>query len=201
MKHYLVDRVSDTRRLLQSRSRPFWLSVLCASSLLTLGAVVVSPSAHIDSQILEKQKQDIRAQPGPGMSSYSAEAALGHSRTSFDAAQGPQAGFGEKRMMRMLVTAYCPCTLCCGPNAAGKTSTGKDAYRHEGVAADPTAIPYGTRLTIPTVGSRVVDDTGAAMRRSWRSQRIYHLDLRFKSHEEARRWGRKWLDVEILVAR
>lgn len=98
---------------------------------------------------------------------------------------------------KMLVTAYCPCKTCCGPGAVGRTSTGRDAYRYSGVAAAPQAIPYGAWVSIPGVGFREVDDTGGAMRQSWRSKGIYHLDLRFRDHEEARQWGRKWLAVDL----
>ncbi|MDA0837446.1 MAG: hypothetical protein O3B01_08575 [Planctomycetota bacterium] len=96
-----------------------------------------------------------------------------------------------------LVTAYCPCKICCGGEANGITSTGRNAFRFTGVAADPTAIPYGNFVRIPGVGFRKVDDTGGAMRQSWRKNRVYHLDLRFRSHEVARKWGRKWMKVDV----
>jgi 3D (Asp-Asp-Asp) domain-containing protein len=97
---------------------------------------------------------------------------------------------------KTLVTAYCPCKICCGKSANGVTSTGRNAFRFTGVAADPTAIPYGNFVRIPGVGFRKVDDTGGAMRQSWRKG-VYHLDLRFKTHEEARQWGRKWMKVDV----
>lgn len=106
----------------------------------------------------------------------------------------------EKRVIHMLVTAYCPCTKCCGPHAKGITSRGKDAHNANGVAADPKLLPYWTKLNIPGVGIRVVDDTGGAMRRDGREDPpIYHIDVRFKTHKEALDFGRREeVEVEIL---
>jgi len=102
--------------------------------------------------------------------------------------------------IKALVTGYCPCSKCCGRQADGSTSTGRDARKYPGVAADPKAISYGCVVNIPGVGYRQVDDTGGAMRRSWRKG-IYHLDLRFRSHQDALRWGRKWMMVEVYALR
>lgn len=101
---------------------------------------------------------------------------------------------GEKRTVRCRVTGYCPGACCCGTSADGLTSIGDDAYVLDGVAADPKRLPYRTRLRIPGVGVREVDDTGGAMKRG----KVLRLDLRFATHKEAREWGVQWLDVEIL---
>ncbi|HJO89820.1 MAG: hypothetical protein QGH85_01195 [Candidatus Pacebacteria bacterium] len=100
--------------------------------------------------------------------------------------------------LNMLVTAYCPCEKCCGESSDGRTSKNDDAYICDGVAADPKAIPYRTKLKIPGAGIKEVDDTGGAMRQSWRKKGIYHIDLRFSNHQDALNWGRQQLDVEIL---
>ena len=97
----------------------------------------------------------------------------------------------------MKVTAYCPCKKCCGNCADGKTSTGRNAWKTLGVAADPKLLSYGTKLDIPGVGIRKVDDTGGAMRQSAKNG-IYHIDVRFHSHQEALNFGVRQLDVEIL---
>jgi len=103
--------------------------------------------------------------------------------------------FGKTAKMK--VTAYCPCSKCCGPKAIGKTSTGHDAWKTFGVAADPKLLPYRTKLDIPGVGIREVDDTGGAMRQDAKKG-ICHIDLRMHSHQEARKFGVKWLEVKIL---
>ena len=98
---------------------------------------------------------------------------------------------------RMLVTAYCPCTVCCGPKAAGVTASGKRVTANGGkfVAADPR-VPFGTMLVIPGYnrGQPVpVYDRGGAIRGN-------HIDVYFNSHEVARRWGRRWLEVDVAAA-
>lgn len=97
----------------------------------------------------------------------------------------------------VLITAYCPCKKCCGKNADGITSRGRDAFRTRGVAVDPTVVPYGTTIVIPGAGEFTADDTGGAMRRDWRKRRIIHFDLRFSSHSQALQWGKQWLTVKI----
>jgi 3D (Asp-Asp-Asp) domain-containing protein len=92
----------------------------------------------------------------------------------------------------MLVTAYCPCTVCCGPDARGVTASGRPVSFNGGkfVAAD-RALPFGTRLVIPGYNDgRPVEviDRGGAIRGD-------HVDVFFPTHEEARRWGRQYLTV------
>jgi 3D (Asp-Asp-Asp) domain-containing protein len=101
---------------------------------------------------------------------------------------------------RIKVTAYCAdnCRVCCGKWASKTpvTATGGNA-RLPGAAADPRVLPYGSIIDIPGAGVRVIDDTGGAMRQSTRQQ-IAHVDLRMRTHAEARAWGVRWLDVKIL---
>ena len=102
------------------------------------------------------------------------------------------------KTVRMLVTAYCACEICCeGWSKFARTATGKDAQICDGVAADPKLLPYRTKLDIPGVGLREVDDTGGAMRQDAK-RGITHIDVRMASHSEARRFGVKLLDVKIL---
>ena len=92
----------------------------------------------------------------------------------------------------------------------GFTSTMKDTREHPyGIAADPSAIPYGTKIYVPgyyesilnnkttkPVDMPEVDDTGGAMRKSWRSG-VLHLDVRYRTTEAARNWGSKRMKVFI----
>jgi 3D (Asp-Asp-Asp) domain-containing protein len=103
----------------------------------------------------------------------------------------------QNRIVEMKVTAYCTCEKCCGKNACGLTSTGKDATKTIGVAADPKLLPYGTKLRIPGIGECTVDDTGGAMRKDAKKG-IYHIDVRFSTHQEALNFGVKHLKVEII---
>ena len=90
------------------------------------------------------------------------------------------------------ITAYCPCEKCCGEYSDGVTSTGPDAYTR-GCAVDPRRIPYGSIIQIDGYGTVTADDTGGAMRNS----DIYHIDVRFATHQEALNFGVK--KEEVLV--
>jgi 3D (Asp-Asp-Asp) domain-containing protein len=100
------------------------------------------------------------------------------------------------REVSAIVTAYCPCARCCGRSADGKTSTNTSAWRR-GAAAEPTAVPYGTLIYVEGYGYAVVDDTGNAMRRTWRRHGMIHVDLRMTYHYEARQWGYKVMKIRI----
>lgn len=100
------------------------------------------------------------------------------------------------RWVQAKVTAYCPGPCCCGRHANGRTSTGRDA-RLPGAAVAPDAVPYGSMLWIDGAGFRLADDTGGAMRQSWRRRGVIHVDLRKRTHAEALRWGVRQLRMAI----
>lgn len=107
------------------------------------------------------------------------------------------AGEWTSKRIKVKVTAYCPCEICCGRFADGKTFTERDADK-AGVAVDPNVFPLGSRFDIPGYnrgtnknGSWILaDDIGAGVQG-------YHIDIRFKTHEEAVKWGVKYLTVRI----
>ena len=116
-----------------------------------------------------------------------------------------------RRRDLVLVTGYCNCEKCCGwrpdpeaggravyasgplkgrPKEVGVTASGQAA--HVGtVAADLSRFPMGTLLLIPEYGIGHVEDTGGAIRGR-------HIDVWFPTHEEALRWGARWLPVRRL---
>jgi 3D (Asp-Asp-Asp) domain-containing protein len=101
------------------------------------------------------------------------------------------------RVMMMEVTAYCPCTKCCGDNAQGITASGKRVTHNAGrfVAADTRILPFNTQLSIPGYhdGQPVpVLDRGGAIKGN-------KLDVYFDSHETAKQWGRRMIPVRVLV--
>ena len=110
---------------------------------------------------------------------------------------GIPAGYVYWKTVRAKVTAYDPSRLSCGKFADGKTSIGRNAWKLDGVAAYPKAIPYGTWVVIPGAGGRTVDDTGSAMRASWRRYRRFQIDQRVTYPYQARRWGVKYMDVKL----
>lgn len=99
-----------------------------------------------------------------------------------------------RRMVKMQVTAYCPCPKCCGPDAAGITASGKLVTYNAGrfVAAD-ASLPFGTKLIIPGYESTPVEvlDRGGAIRGN-------RIDVFFATHQQALTWGRRNLQVTIL---
>ena len=104
------------------------------------------------------------------------------------------------KTVRCKLTAYTPGPESCGNSADGLTSIGREAWVHlAGVAADPEVLPYGSMVHIPGVGYREVDDTGSAMRASWRNDRIIHLDVRCADVDEARRFGVRQMNVDVYL--
>lgn len=100
------------------------------------------------------------------------------------------------RTIRVLATAYCPCTICCGPDARGVTASGRPVSYNGGafIAADTNLLPFGTRLIVPGYHNaqpvEVIDRGGAIKGR--------HIDVYFPTHEQAAEWGRQWLSVDIV---
>jgi 3D (Asp-Asp-Asp) domain-containing protein len=96
----------------------------------------------------------------------------------------------------MEVTAYCPCKKCCGKNARGITASGLRVTHNAGlfVAADANLFPFHTNLQIPGYanGKEVpVLDRGGAIKGN-------HLDVFFPTHQEAKEWGRRMIEVTIV---
>ncbi len=113
------------------------------------------------------------------------------------------------RPVVMTVTGYCPCGECCGwernwffrpvvsagmdrgqPKAVGVCADGTRA-RKGTIAADTRHYPFGTRIYVPGYGQGVVHDRGGAIGGPAR------IDLFFRSHRQALRWGRQTLTVYV----
>lgn len=107
------------------------------------------------------------------------------------------------------VTAYCSCERCCGwkrdwrgipvfasgrnrgkRKQIGQTASGLFARRGT-LAADTEYYPFGTQMYIPGYGLGTVQDRGGAIRGARR------LDLYMHSHDAAKKWGRKWVEVFV----
>lgn len=86
------------------------------------------------------------------------------------------------------VTAYCGCSTCCGKwSSLNRTADGHRPQQGVTCAA-PRAIPFGTRLQIAGVGTRIVQDRLAVKYNS-------RIDVFFQSHREALEFGRQRLVV------
>lgn len=81
----------------------------------------------------------------------------------------------------LLVTAYCACTICCGPKASGLAANGKKPI--EGVTcAAARSIPFGTVIYIEGIGKRVVTDRLA-------KRYDNRIDIYFNNHNKAKQFG------------
>jgi len=93
----------------------------------------------------------------------------------------------------MRVTAYCPCKICCGKFADGKTANGHEIQQNDVFVAADKMYPFGTEIIVPGYnnGQPVkVFDRGRVIRGN-------RLDVFFNSHKTAREWGVKYLEVKL----
>ena len=86
------------------------------------------------------------------------------------------------------VTAYCPCSKCCG-KTNGLTAMGTKATAGRTVAAS-SKFAYGTKLNI-NGHTYTVEDRGGAIKGD-------KIDIYVNSHAEALAWGVRYLPVTII---
>lgn len=89
------------------------------------------------------------------------------------------------------ITAYCPCSKCCGEWADGFTATGDLAHEGVTIAVDPEEIPLGTRVWIEGIGERVAQDIGGAIKGK-------RIDIFFYNHQAALNFGKQELEITII---
>lgn len=97
-----------------------------------------------------------------------------------------------KSLGKFKLTAYCPCSICCGSYADGITSTGKIAVAGRTIAVDPTTIPYGSKVTI-NGHTYIAEDCGGAIKGN-------KIDIYFDSHQEALQFGVQYAEVFVEAA-
>lgn len=88
------------------------------------------------------------------------------------------------------ITAYCPCSYCCGKFADGMTATGTKATAGRTIAVDPSVIPYGTKVII-NGHEYIAEDCGVAIKEN-------RIDVFFNTHEEALEFGVVQAEVYII---
>ena len=89
------------------------------------------------------------------------------------------------------ITAYCPCSVCCGEWADGITGTGVLATENHTIAVDPNVIPLGSRVEINGV-EYVAEDIGGAIKEN-------RADIFFNSHIDALAWGVQEYEVFLIT--
>jgi 3D (Asp-Asp-Asp) domain-containing protein len=96
-------------------------------------------------------------------------------------------------ILKMRVTAYCPCTKCCGRHADGITACGHEVCAGDRFVAADRRYAFGTEMVIPGYngdGAVKVLDRGGAIRGD-------RLDVFFNTHKEALKWGVQDLYVKV----
>jgi len=114
----------------------------------------------------------------------------------------------HKTERTMIVTGYCKCAKCCGwrrnwrlrptyvsgPNKGKRKKVGITASGTKAkvgtIAADTALYPFGTVMYIPGYGYGRVEDRGGDIKGN-------RLDLYFKSHKDAMKWGKQTKKVKI----
>ena len=100
------------------------------------------------------------------------------------------------RKVKVQATAYCSCSICCGPYDGTSTADGSRPKPYYTVAASKL-MPFGTMLYIPYFDSSPnngvfeVEDRGGAIQNN-------RIDVYFATHQEALRFGRRSFYVYIL---
>lgn len=89
-------------------------------------------------------------------------------------------------LSEFVLTAYCPCSRCCGKWADGITSTGTTATEGRTVAVDPSVIPYGSIVTVffenGDTHSYIAEDCGGGIKQN-------RIDIFFNDHQAALEFG------------
>jgi 3D (Asp-Asp-Asp) domain-containing protein len=91
-------------------------------------------------------------------------------------------------MTNAIITAYCACQVCCGPDAQGLTASGRAPVQGRTVAAN--GVRFGTRLYIAGLGWRVVEDR-------LHPRYTGRVDVYFARHEDAARFGKRRMKVRM----
>ena len=87
------------------------------------------------------------------------------------------------------ITAYCPCTECCGIYSDGITADGSYATEGVTVAADTSVLPFGSIIQINGEEYEVQDRGGAIQGN--------RIDIYFDNHETAETYGVQYHEVFV----
>ena len=97
------------------------------------------------------------------------------------------------QVVRMRVTAYCPCRRCCGRHANGITANNHRIRPGDKFVAADKFYRFGTEMIVPGYNqNRVIEvkDRGRLIKGN-------RLDVFYRSHRTAKKWGVKYLDVLV----
>lgn len=198
------------RYILRARSRPIALGILAAHFCVAVvgAALARSEGAHaprLAARGSAARQSQATAQLGGGGAAAARPAVIPLRLPELPAPTKSDAGKRSRSIRReatkarrelFTVTAYCPCRKCCGRwSGDGKTASGRSIRYNGGrfVAADTRVLPFMTKVSVPGyAGGRPVPviDRG-------RKVRGRHIDLFFRSHRQAKRWGSRKMWITI----
>lgn len=160
-----------------------WLALMSLSA--GIGYEVGLANAETEVQVVKVVEYLVPS------SNDSLENASGDPEAASDRTEGLENSLSTSKtsLGNFKITAYCPCSQCCGKYANGITATGTIATEGRTIAADPKVLPYGTSVWIDGK-EYVVEDCGGAIKGN-------EIDLYFDSHEEALRWGVQTKEVYV----
>ena len=93
------------------------------------------------------------------------------------------------------VTSYCSCSICTGKYSDGVTASGKKVKY--GMVAN-NWLPFGTKVSIRGLGVFKIEDRGSEKYFGTKQERRKAIDIYLPSHKEAKEFGVKYLNVEVL---
>ena len=93
-------------------------------------------------------------------------------------------------ILTAIITAYCHCTICCGPNAKGINATGNKPQPNRSIAAS-RSIPFGSKVKIGS-HTYTVDDRLAKRFDS-------RFDIYMRDHLKAKKFGIRTNQVTIIT--
>jgi len=88
-----------------------------------------------------------------------------------------------------IITFYCSCQLCCGPQAKGITASGHKPKEQYTIAA-PRWVKLGSHVKINNITYVVQDRTARRYDGRW--------DIYVKSHNRAKQLGKQTWNVTLL---
>src|SRR5665213_2909572 len=131
-----------------SRFFKYVTGVACAASVAFLVGATKQPVAAPAAKAIQPAPH-VEIAPQAEVSSE-----LLHETTSTMVAPEPTI-VSHKKVVNLLVTAYCACPKCCGTKARGLTASGRSIAYNGGqfVAADTKLFKFGTQLEMPRSAS------------------------------------------------
>lgn len=100
------------------------------------------------------------------------------------------------QVVTMKVTAYCPCSSCCGNCSPGITASGHEISKGDKFVAADGRYSFGLEIIVPGYTDNdapvKVLDRGGAIKNN-------RVDVFFDTHQAALEWGVKILEVRIQI--